>query len=187
MDKTIKELAKLFRTMVANRNDNEMWRNIPLGKQAFALMLSLPDVVPGEIESPAEKAQLLANMLEQLLETDTPRFCISVREEIACLNPDDADNQKSLTMLREYIDLSIPADEWGNRHHRYLKFDPVERTSEWEECIYDVVREVSQQLKGEPRHMGFCFSYWSAKTAVLTRYGITWRSPRIMNPRVIFD
>lgn len=187
MDKTIKELARLFRTMVADRDRGELWRNIPLGRQAFALMLSLPDVVPGEIESSAEKARLLANMLEQMHETDTPRFCISVREEIARLDPDDSDNRHSLDMLREYIDPSVSAEEWGSRHHRSLRFDPVERTPEWEECIYEVEREVARQLKGEPRRMGFCFEYWSAKAAALQRYGITWRSPRTMNPRVIFD
>ena len=41
--------------------------------------------------------------------------------------------------------------------------------------------------KDEPRGMGFCFNYWSAKRAALARRGIQWRSPSAMNPRVMFD
>ena len=51
----------------------------------------------------------------------------------------------------------------------------------------EVEKEVDEQLKDEPRGMGFCFSYWSAKRAALARRGIEWRSPSAMNPRVMFD
>ena len=68
-----------------------------------------------------------------------------------------------------------------------LKVDPVQATSEWEDVIYDVEKELDEQLKDEPRGMGFCFSYWSAKRAALARRGIEWRSPSAMNPRVMFD
>ena len=47
--------------------------------------------------------------------------------------------------------------------------------------------EKTFKVKGMPRGMGFCFSYWSAKKSVLESYGIEWRSPRQMNPRVLFD
>ena len=68
-----------------------------------------------------------------------------------------------------------------------LKVDPVQATPEWEKVIYEVEKEVDEELKGEPRGMGFCFSYWSAKRAALARRGIEWRSPSAMNPRVMFD
>ena len=47
--------------------------------------------------------------------------------------------------------------------------------------------EAGERCFGESRGMGFCFSYWSMKRAVLAKYGIEWRSPRTMNPRVLFD
>jgi hypothetical protein len=68
-----------------------------------------------------------------------------------------------------------------------LKVDPVQATPEWEEVIYDVEKELDEELKDEPRCMGFCHSYWSAKRAALARRGIEWRSPSAMNPRVMFD
>ena len=68
-----------------------------------------------------------------------------------------------------------------------LRFDPVERSERWEECIYEVEKECDRRLKGERRGMGFCFSYWSTRKAVLARYGIDWKSPAIMNPHVMFD
>jgi uncharacterized glyoxalase superfamily protein PhnB len=47
---------------------------------------------------------------------------------------------------------------------------------------------VAEQLAGEPMVMGYCFGYWSAKAAVLSdKFGIEWRSPAAMNPRVMFD
>ena len=68
-----------------------------------------------------------------------------------------------------------------------LKVDPVQATPEWENVIYEVEKEVDEQLKDEPRGMGFCHSYWSAKRAALARRGIVWRSPSAMNPKVMFD
>ena len=68
-----------------------------------------------------------------------------------------------------------------------LKVDPIQASAEWEDVIYDVEKEVDEQLKGEPRGMGFCFMYWSAKRAALAKRGIEWKSPNAMNPRVMFD
>jgi hypothetical protein len=68
-----------------------------------------------------------------------------------------------------------------------LKVDPVQATEKWEEIIYDVEIELDVQLKDEPHGMGFCHSYWSAKRAALARRGIQWRSPSMMNPKVMFD
>jgi hypothetical protein len=68
-----------------------------------------------------------------------------------------------------------------------LKYDPVEDSDAYLSVIDEVERRLYEQLKGEPRYMGFCFRYWSAKRDLLAEYGIEWRSPGIMNPRVIFD
>ena len=68
-----------------------------------------------------------------------------------------------------------------------LKYDSVEDSEAYLSVIDEVERRLYEELKGEPRHMGFCFRYWSAKSELLAEYGIKWRSPRIMNPRVMFD
>ena len=69
----------------------------------------------------------------------------------------------------------------------HLKADPIQASEKWEEVIYEVEKEVDEELKDEPRGMGFCHAYWSAKKAALARRGIEWKSPREMNPKVMFD
>ena len=92
----IKKLSKLFKAMVNNGHTfGAVWKNIELGTQAFALMKSLPPTLEGEFDTPADKAFLLSQMLEQMEETATPRFCIEVREYIHGLNPDDEKKEKN--------------------------------------------------------------------------------------------
>lgn len=68
-----------------------------------------------------------------------------------------------------------------------LKYDPIEDSDAYLAIIDEVERRLYEDLKDEPRHMGFCFRYWSAKYNLLKEYGIEWRSPSMMNPGVIFD
>lgn len=69
----------------------------------------------------------------------------------------------------------------------YLKHDPVEDTRRYRSIIWLVELELRIRLLFTPRHMGFCFRYWSMKQDILHRYGIEWRTPSQMNPRVRFD
>lgn len=70
----------------------------------------------------------------------------------------------------------------------YLRKDPIEYTHEWENIFYDVEEELDKMFADEPKYMGFCFLYWSAKKNLLKeKYGIEWRSPSQMNPHVLFD
>lgn len=70
----------------------------------------------------------------------------------------------------------------------HLRTDPVEYTWEWEKIYYDVEDELDRRLANVPRQMGFCFQYWGTKRELLMeKYGIDWRSPSQMNPRVMFD
>lgn len=70
----------------------------------------------------------------------------------------------------------------------HLRKDPVEYTWQWENAYYDVEERLADRFANAPRHMGFCFLYWSAKAELLKDdYGIDWKSPSLMNPRVIFD
>lgn len=68
-----------------------------------------------------------------------------------------------------------------------LNYDPIEESEPYLAVIDEVERRLYEDLKNEPRHMGFCFEYWSAKRDLLAEYGIEWRSPHMMNPRVMFD
>lgn len=70
----------------------------------------------------------------------------------------------------------------------HLNCDPVEYTWEWEYIFYDVADELDAMFANEQRGMGFCFKYWSKKKELLKKkYGINWRTPHEMNPRVMFD
>ena len=70
----------------------------------------------------------------------------------------------------------------------HLRMDPVEYSWEWEKIYYDVEAELDRRLANVPRQMGFCFQYWAMKRELLMeKYGIDWRSPSQMNPRVMFD
>lgn len=70
----------------------------------------------------------------------------------------------------------------------HLRRDPVEYTDEWEDIIYDAEEELDRRFANHPKGMGFCFMYWNAKQDLLKeKYGIEWRSPSQMNPRVMFD
>lgn len=70
----------------------------------------------------------------------------------------------------------------------HLKVDPVEYTWQWEKIYYDVEAKLEDRFANAPRHMGFCFHFWSAKQELLKEeYGIDWHSPSQMNPHVMFD
>lgn len=187
-DHQIKCLATIFKDMVENYNGfGTVWKNIPLATEAFAILTEqINEVVPGEIESDKDKARLVVNMLDNMDPLNTPRLCLKMWEYVKQVSPELADEEE-IRRLRDYIDPNLSTDEWRQRYHKTLKFDDVERSEEWERNIYDVEKKVDAKVKGMPRGMGFCFSYWSAKKSVLESYGIEWRSPHQMNPRVLFD
>ncbi len=190
MRETIDKLGNIFEKMVENYDTfGKQWANIPLAKEALAMMRELPDIIENEFETPADKAMLLCRMVEYVEDTYTPRLCIEIREYAAELFGDvvDEDNEEALEQLRDYIDLDLPMEDYCRKHGRMLRFDPVERTEEWEKVIYEVMAECDRRLEGEHHGMGFCFSHWSAMRDVLSDYGIEWNNPHMMNPGVIFD
>ena len=70
----------------------------------------------------------------------------------------------------------------------HIKHDPVEWTSRWEEIIDDADTIVFERLADHHRGMGFCHAFWYERAEVLEKeFGLVWRSPAIMNPRIIFD
>lgn len=185
---SLKRIVEIYDQMVCNYKDlGELWRNIPLGKEAFELMEALPDVIENEFDTPKEKASILSAIASYLDDYCSPRLCLEIAEYIKGLNPDDEENNVWIELLQDYLNTEFPMEEYCKKYEKTLKFDPVERTAKWEEVIYDVEKECAEILKDEPKGMGFCFSYWSTKKAVLGKYGIDWKSPSQMNPNVMFD
>ena len=211
----VKKLGSLFSEMVENSNDfGATWKNIPIGHDAFALMRdSLPLRVKGEL-TPYTRIVLLNKMMECMPERDCARFLKEVKEYQLALfpliGPEDLaedmdidgfegapagyvrsysieDHRQGMQRIMDYLDAKLSMEDWCDRYDVHLKFDPVERTVEWENCIYKVEKECDKILRNERKGMGFCYSYWSTKKAVLARYGIEWDSPSTMNPHVMFD
>ncbi len=211
----LKKLGGYFAEMVENSNTlGALWKNIPLGHQAFELMKEgLPLRVKGEL-TPYTRIVLLNKMMGCMPERDCARFISKVQEYqmgLFCLIcnedlPEDMEideyegtpekyvreygeneHKQSMKRIQDYLNPGIAMEEWCNKYDARLKFDPVERTQEWEDCIYDVEQKCERILEGERKGMGFCYSYWSAKKAVLAKHGIQWNSPSVMNPGVMFD
>jgi hypothetical protein len=200
--------TELIDRMSRNNEDGNIWRNIPLVRE---FIHELKDVAPfrSEIINPAYKAHWIACMLENdyIDKRETPRLFQSLCE-LYRLYRDFEDPSDFDDYLQEHFDKNYfrQVDKWiysfamivldpqwehalqcWNGLGGMLKVDPVQATPEWENVIYDVEKEVDEELEDEPRGMGFCHSYWSAKRAALARRGIEWRSPSAMNPRVMFD
>mgnify|MGYP004447906045 FL=1 len=211
----LKKLGNLFSEMVDNHDTNNCWwKNIVLGPKAFALMKDeLPLRVKGEL-TPYTRIVLLGKMMGTMPEKDCARFFMKVKEYQKSLFPLISDEdiaedmnidgyegeaekyvreftmedlEKSIKRTADYLDMTIPMEEWCKKYGVMLKFDPVERTEEWENCIYEVEAECAKKLKHENKGMGFCFSYLSTKRAVRAKHVISGSSPSTMNPRVMFD
>lgn len=188
-----KKIIKKVELMRHNSREHENYRNLPLAKECMLLLESLDDPEEG----PLGKAYACNAILEQISEYDTPRFCMEIlqrekqwveesEEKSDWLTPESIDSD--ILRLEDYIDTEgISMQDFCKKHGKHLLFDPVERTPQWEEIYLEVEKECFRQLKGTHRGMGFCFGYWAVKRAVLAKYGIEWKSPQFMNPRVMFD
>lgn len=211
----LKKLGGCFAEMVENSNSfGAAWKNIPLGHQAFTLMKEgLPLRVKGEL-TPYTRIVLLNKMMDCMPKRDCARFFREVQEyqlglfslmsdedfpedmeideyegaaEAYVRSYGEQEHRHDMKRIQDYLDPSVSMEEWCRNYGVGLKFDPVERTQEWEDRIYDVEKECDRILAGERKGMGFCYSYWSTKKAVLARRGIKWNSPSAMNPGVMFD
>ncbi|MGM9788098.1 MAG: hypothetical protein ACI3ZF_04240 [Candidatus Cryptobacteroides sp.] len=97
------------------------------------------------------------------------------------------DVESELAFYRRNIEFADKAELEQIRERDVLKSDPVEWTAGWEEVIDEADRLAYSKLTDIPRGMGFCFAFWSARTEALAEFGISWRNPHAMNPRVLFD
>jgi hypothetical protein len=118
-----------------------------------------------------------------------PRLSIALMEQLIRVSIDTDELRERLATYKHNV---ACADSGRMDDIRYgdsysLKYDPVEWTERWERVIDDVNREVDEQLEGSPRGMGFCHLAWHTRCKILKKYGVEWRSPAVMNPRVMFD
>lgn len=188
-------IVALVDEMRENSSEMRMWKNIPLAEECLRLLRALDD--PNE--TPLGKAMACNAICEQLPEYDVPRFVLGIlryERELLAQAGDEADGNgptlgevdADIRRLSDYVDTEhVSTEEFIERHHRMLKFDPVERTPRWEEAYYEAEQECDRRLGDTPRGMGFCFSHWSIFRQVLAERGIHWRTPSELNPRVMFD
>lgn len=108
------------------------------------------------------------------------------RAEDAEMSIDDLSQE--ITRLQLNI-LAADQKRWNNiTQTGHLRKDPIEWSAEFENCISEAQQKADKALRNVPRGMGFCFAWWTTLRDILLKdYGITWRSPAQMNPRVMFD
>lgn len=204
----ITNAERLYREIFDNAGKGLLWKNIPLVRD---FIHELKDNAPfrNYQENPAGKACILQNLLkEKVLDMrETPRLyqslCELYRFYLDFMVDKDFDESLKSNYDRYYFrevdqliyrfawimdnPKSALAQECWDKLGGMLKVDPIQALPEWEDVIYDVEQELEEELKDEPRGMGFCYGYWSAKRAALAKLGIDWNPPPSMNHGVIFD
>lgn len=197
----IQKSVELLKQAEENSRNFRIWKNVGLANKILELLDAIP--ARGETHTPYDKIFLLDVLIDILPCSDVPRLTLSVLKRMLALfditETGDTDGyeepierewiEDSYRKWTEYIDVeNVGADEWGKKYGRHLRFDPVERTEEWEMLYEHAESEIEAEIEPDcPRGMGFCHYYWSVKRNVLKKYGIDWRSPSGMNPGVMFD
>lgn len=191
-EKLVEQILANVKVMGENAEDMRIWKNLPLAKESFELIKQV-----GDDEGPLGRAMGCEMVVDKLSEYDAPRFTLEMlRYELEQLQMSEEQSedltveevQKHIEELERFVDIEhVSYEDYMKHSSRHLNFDEIERTPLWEEINYEVEAEIDKLVGNEPRCMGFCFSYWSAKRWVLAKRGIEWRDPHQMNPRVMFD
>ena len=175
------------------KDQDRVWENASLARE----LLDIGTYLEG-YDSMLDNLYLAVSRMVTAL-FDHPRLKLELLElELQLLRRIEAMNGHDLDMsedVQEKIYLyrrNIERADQGNfddiEQEGHLKQDPIEWSAEYERVIDEADKKVYSLLKDHPRGMGFCFAYWHAKAQVLSEdYGITWRSPSLMNPHVMFD
>lgn len=195
-DKTVERLLAIVNEMRENAQNMRSYRNLPLADEFMELLKSINDPE----EEGIGKVHAIEAIVDYLSEYDVPRRMLAIRryelEQLALCTADDLKNEPHLAeelaynirKLEDYIDTQhVGTEDFRKKYNRHLKFDPIERTPEWEDIYYNVEQECDRRLGDTPRGMGFCFGYWAELRNVLAERGIEWHSPHELNPRVMFD
>lgn len=179
-------LKKIQKEMLRNADEGDVWKNIPLAKEAMHLLKDRRLGFDDEAAKAFLKAMFDAHAIDDL---NTPRLYLSFLDYYHWLwNSTYYDDNRTYHLLLA-VDPDLSEEEFLKRtgSYRSLKYDPIQNSPEWEEIIYEVEKELDEKFRGVDRYMGFCHEYWSAKRAALAKRGIEWCSPQQMNPRVRFD
>ena len=70
-------------------------------------------------------------------------------------------------------------------HRRTFKNDPIEMSEEYLAVIDEVEEKIDKNRTMDG--MGSCHEIWGLKSEYLAEKGIYWRSPHLLNPRIMFD
>ena len=199
-----KRMLELINVMRENAEDNAPWKNIPLAHEMMHLFKDCTPLRDKEINPVVRMQAMMALEGENLLsKQDLPRLFLSFyayweinnelkeKQDGKVNDGDDFakaidDNLFKYTWIIEPFMTAELFDKLFGQD-QMLRFDLIQYTPEWEKAIYDIEKETDKELKGESRGMGFCFLYWSVKTEKAAQHGLQWRSPHLMNPRVMFD
>lgn len=191
-EQLVEQILANVKVMGENAEEMRIWKNLPLAKETFELIKQV-----GDDEGPLGRAMGCEMVVEKLSEYDAPRFTLEMlRYELEQLQMAEEQSedlteeevQKHIAELERFIDIEhVSYENYMKHSSRHLDFDEIERTPLWEEINYEIEAETDKLVSDEPRCMGFCFAYWSAKRGVLAKRGIEWRDPHQMNPRVLFD
>lgn len=177
----LKELGDLMM-----ENEFQPWKNIPMAREALHLLKDRRKCRTAA-QAKAFCKKVLTN--ELISPTDTPRLYLSYLDYYHRLLGSAYYKGELTDRLLNAIDPDYSDEEFledlEECHQR--RHDPVQRTPQWEEIIYDVERECEARLQGVKRQRGYCHKYWSVKKEILAQYGIDWKSPARMNPHIKFD
>lgn len=180
------QLQKLYDQMSDNSGKGDYWKNIPLGKEALYVIKDVAPETDDEIKM--QFCELVVD--EELLDPlSTPRLLLSFMDFYHVMKHSDYQwNNEAYSLMRATLPNAGTGEiESYISRKSHLKYDPVQLSQQYEDCIYDVEKELDDLFKDEDRYMGFCHLYWSAKCNALAKRGIEWMSPQTMNPKTRFD
>ena len=98
---------------------------------------------------------------------------------------DDCEDVKQLVdgLIEAKTIENLYRDRMNSR--RSLKHDPIEMSEEYLAVIDEVEEKIEQNRT--VHFLGACHEIWFLKFQYLLEKGITWRSPAVLNPHVMFD
>ena len=68
-----------------------------------------------------------------------------------------------------------------------LKYDPTEDTPAFQAIKNELEAKIIAKI-GPNSGMGYCYLYWETKRDILKKdYGIEWKSPALLNPKIIIS
>ena len=120
-------------------------------------------------------------------------YIMSQQLPLACLNYIDGsglDEEKELEFWKELKDIEYKLRygySFWEKSKKNFNIDPVEYSDEYLKIELELKRLIRAEI-GEGGYRGFCHKYWHTKKRILkNQFGIEWKSPIDLNPKIIFD